>query len=223
MTPYAFVGSYDRCSRAACLLYYTGEAATAARMSGISYEMSCGQRCSARPTRRPRRRWRPTVRTWLPDGAGRTDGQSVGRDAGLTSGTFYGNLQRYFWDAGLRPAGVHIFRHTAAKLRRDAGESIEDVSRFLDYSSLAATTDRRRLAGGSGLGEGGEGARYFVTSQRALASNTVLCTMNSVSGRALTCGGRQPHLSRSSAPLTGSRFASTCVTDSPITPPTQRP
>jgi hypothetical protein len=29
---------------------------------------------------------------------------------------------------------------SAAKLRRDVGESVEDVSRFLDHSSLAVTT-----------------------------------------------------------------------------------
>jgi site-specific recombinase XerD len=67
---------------------------------------------------------------------------------GITSGTFYGNLQRYFRKAGITPAGVHIFRHTAAKLRRDAGETVEDVSRFLDHSSLAVTTVYlRRLEG----------------------------------------------------------------------------
>jgi integrase/recombinase XerC len=59
---------------------------------------------------------------------------------GITSGTFYGNLRRYFRKAGLPPAGVHILRHAAAKLRRDVGESIEDISRFLDHSSLAVTT-----------------------------------------------------------------------------------
>ena len=59
---------------------------------------------------------------------------------GITSGTFYGNLRRYFRAAGLPPSGVHIFRHSAAKLRREAGESIEDVSRFLDHSPLAVTT-----------------------------------------------------------------------------------
>jgi integrase len=43
---------------------------------------------------------------------------------------------------------VHVLRHTAANLRRDAGESIEDVSRFLDHSSLAVTTVYlRRLEG----------------------------------------------------------------------------
>jgi site-specific recombinase XerD len=61
-------------------------------------------------------------------------------ERGITSGTFYGNLRRYFKAAGLRPAGVHIFRHSAAKLRRDAGESVEQVSRFLDHSSLAVTS-----------------------------------------------------------------------------------
>ena len=69
---------------------------------------------------------------------------------GITSGTFYTNLRRYLKKAGLPPAGVHIFRHSAAKLRRDAGESIEDVSRFLDHSSLATTTTYlRRLEGRS--------------------------------------------------------------------------
>ena len=67
---------------------------------------------------------------------------------GITSGTFYTNLRRYLKKAGLPLAGVHIFRHSAAKLRRDAGESIEEVSRFLDHSNLATTTTYlRRLEG----------------------------------------------------------------------------
>ena len=67
---------------------------------------------------------------------------------GKTSGSFYANLRRYLAKAGLPPAGVHILRHTAAKLRRDAGESVEDVIRFLDHSSLAVTTVYlRRLEG----------------------------------------------------------------------------
>jgi integrase len=50
--------------------------------------------------------------------------------------------------AELPLAGVHVFRHSAAKLRRDVGESIEDVGRFLDHSSLAVTTVYlRRLEG----------------------------------------------------------------------------
>ena len=67
---------------------------------------------------------------------------------GITSGTFYTNLRRYLKAASLPPAGVHIFRHSAAKLRRDVGDPIEDVSRFLDHSNLATTTTYlRRLEG----------------------------------------------------------------------------
>jgi integrase len=65
--------------------------------------------------------------------------QSTG-GLGLTSGSFYGRFRRYLKAAGLPASGLHVLRHTAAKLRRDAGESIEDVSRFLDHSSLAVTT-----------------------------------------------------------------------------------
>lgn len=80
---------------------------------------------------------------WPTDHAGRAE-----QGLGVTSGTFYANLRRYLKAAGLPAAGVHILRHSAAKLRRDAGESIEDVSRFLDHSSLAVTTTYlRRLEG----------------------------------------------------------------------------
>jgi site-specific recombinase XerD len=66
----------------------------------------------------------------------------------ITSGIFYTNLRCYLTRAGLPLAGVHIFRHSAAKLRRDVGESVEEVSRFLDHSSLAVTTTYlRRLEG----------------------------------------------------------------------------
>ncbi len=58
----------------------------------------------------------------------------------VTSSTFYANFRRYLAKAGLPPSGVHITRHTAARLRRDAGDSIEDVSRFLDHTSLGTTT-----------------------------------------------------------------------------------
>jgi site-specific recombinase XerD len=67
---------------------------------------------------------------------------------GISSGTFYGRFQRYLWSAGLTPTGLHVLRHTAAKLRRDAGETVEQVSAFLDHSSLAVTTVYlRRLEG----------------------------------------------------------------------------
>jgi site-specific recombinase XerD len=68
--------------------------------------------------------------------------------AGITSGTLYLRFHKYLTAAGLSPTGLHVLRHTAAKLRRDAGESIEAVSQFLDHSSLAVTTVYlRRLEG----------------------------------------------------------------------------
>lgn len=67
---------------------------------------------------------------------------------GVAGATFYNRWRRYQAEAGFRPAGVHIMRHTAAKLRRDAGETVESVSQFLDHSSLAVTTTYlRRLEG----------------------------------------------------------------------------
>lgn len=68
--------------------------------------------------------------------------------AGVTGSTFYARFRRYLAAAGLAPTGIHVLRHSAAKLRRDAGESIEDVSQFLDHSSLAVTSVYlRRLEG----------------------------------------------------------------------------
>jgi integrase len=67
---------------------------------------------------------------------------------GLSGSTFYARFRRYLIVAGLQPTGLHILRHSAAKLRRDAGESVETVSSFLDHSSLAVTTTYlRRLEG----------------------------------------------------------------------------
>jgi integrase/recombinase XerC len=67
---------------------------------------------------------------------------------GVTSSTFYARFRRYLRAAGLAPTGLHILRHSAAKLRRDAGASIEAVSSFLDHSSLAVTSIYlRRLEG----------------------------------------------------------------------------
>ena len=67
---------------------------------------------------------------------------------GITSSTFYNRFRRYLRAAGLAPTGLHILRHSAAKLRRDAGATIEAVSSFLDHSSLAVTSVYlRRLEG----------------------------------------------------------------------------
>jgi integrase/recombinase XerC len=74
--------------------------------------------------------------------------QAGAGERGVTSGTFYARFRRYLRQASLPPSGIHVLRHTSAKLRRDAGESIEAVSSFLDHSSLAVTTVYlRRLEG----------------------------------------------------------------------------
>ncbi len=67
---------------------------------------------------------------------------------GVTGSTYYSRFRRHLKAAGLPPSGLHLLRHTAAKLRRDAGASIEAVSSFLDHSSLAVTSVYlRRLEG----------------------------------------------------------------------------
>jgi integrase/recombinase XerC len=74
--------------------------------------------------------------------------QAAARPDGVTSGTVYARFRRYLRAAGMPPTGLHIWRHTAAKLRRDAGETIEQVSSFLDHSSLQVTSVYlRRLEG----------------------------------------------------------------------------
>ena len=81
--------------------------------------------------------------------------QAGAGDRGVTSATFYNRLRRYQRAAGVGGSGVHILRHSAAKRRRDAGESIEQVSAFLDHSSLAVTTIYlRRLEGQEDVGWG---------------------------------------------------------------------
>lgn len=56
-----------------------------------------------------------------------------------TPQAFYANLKRYGQRAGLGEVYPHALRHTAAKLRRDAGESIEQVSAFLGHRNIATT------------------------------------------------------------------------------------
>jgi site-specific recombinase XerD len=66
----------------------------------------------------------------------------------ISDSAFYGRFRRYLSEAGLPASGLHVLRHTSAKLRRDAGESVESVSSFLDHSSLAVTSVYlRRLEG----------------------------------------------------------------------------
>lgn len=74
--------------------------------------------------------------------------QASAPSTGVSGPVFYGRFRRYLREAGLPLSGIHVLRHSAAKLRRDAGESIESVSQFLDHSSLAVTTTYlRRLEG----------------------------------------------------------------------------
>lgn len=81
----------------------------------------------------------------------------------VASATFYQRFRRYLRAAGLPASGLHVLRHTAAKLRRDAGEPIEAVSAFLDHSSLGVTTTYlRRLEGET------DGAWARVADQLAL-------------------------------------------------------
>ena len=53
---------------------------------------------------------------------------------------FYKNLARYATRAGLPHVSPHVLRHSAAKLRRDTGSSIEDVQRLLGHASMATTS-----------------------------------------------------------------------------------
>jgi integrase len=62
--------------------------------------------------------------------------------------SFYARFRRHLATAGLAPTGIHVLRHTATKLRRDAGASIESISQFLHHSSLAVPNGcLRRLEG----------------------------------------------------------------------------
>lgn len=94
--------------------------------------------------------WGKSLATMAPDHSlwPTSGGERAEQGLGVTSGTFYANLRRYLKKAGLPPSGVHILRHSAAKLRRDAGDSVEAVSAFLDHSSLQVTSVYlRRLEG----------------------------------------------------------------------------
>jgi site-specific recombinase XerD len=50
------------------------------------------------------------------------------------------NLKRYAKRAGLEGVSPHVLRHSAAKLRRESGSSIEDIGTFLGHRSLHTTS-----------------------------------------------------------------------------------
>ncbi len=59
---------------------------------------------------------------------------------------FYASLRRYAASAGLAGVCPHVLRHMAAKLRRHAGASVEEVSALLGHASIATTaTYLRRI------------------------------------------------------------------------------
>lgn len=58
----------------------------------------------------------------------------------ISSHGFYKNLKAYAERAGLKNVTPHVLRHSAAKLRRDTGASIEAVGSFLGHRSLHTTS-----------------------------------------------------------------------------------
>jgi integrase/recombinase XerD len=57
----------------------------------------------------------------------------------IADSTLYAHLRRYGEAAGLGSVSPHVLRHTAAKLRRQAGATIEEVSSLLGHTSIATT------------------------------------------------------------------------------------
>lgn len=57
----------------------------------------------------------------------------------ISSTTLYDNLRRYGRRIGRDDLTVHTLRHSAAKLRRRAGASLEEVQALLGHASIATT------------------------------------------------------------------------------------
>lgn len=57
----------------------------------------------------------------------------------ISSTGLYESIRRYGKQIGIDDLAVHSLRHTAAKLRRRAGASLEDVQELLGHSSIATT------------------------------------------------------------------------------------
>ncbi len=127
---------------------------------------------------------------------------------GVSSATFYNRFRGYLQKAGLPPSGVHVLRHTAAKLRRDVGESVESVSQFLDHSSLAVTTTYlRRLEGQRDAAWHGVASVIGVRYRRELA-RLPGPHRSTLPNRALTSTRlRSVHTSRFNSPSAGGRLA----------------
>jgi site-specific recombinase XerD len=61
------------------------------------------------------------------------------RPFSVSDSTWYAHLRRYAAVAGLAGVSPHVLRHTAAKLRREGGASIEAVCGLLGHRSIATT------------------------------------------------------------------------------------
>jgi integrase len=57
----------------------------------------------------------------------------------ISSTGLYEAIRRYGEQIGIDDLAIHSLRHTAAKLRRRAGASLEDVQELLGHSSIATT------------------------------------------------------------------------------------
>lgn len=57
----------------------------------------------------------------------------------VSAATFYDNLARYAQRAGIDKISPHALRHSAAKLRRQSGATIEDVQTLLGHKSISTT------------------------------------------------------------------------------------
>lgn len=79
---------------------------------------------------------------------------------------FSANLRRYAKKAGLEGVTPHTLRHSAAKLRRETGASIEDVGTFLGHRSLHTTSIYlRQLEGESDPGWHGVAAALGIDGE----------------------------------------------------------
>jgi len=79
----------------------------------------------------------PNVKRKLPS----PDRRGAGGEVHLSSQMVGRLLKKYIRLAGLNPQGitVHTLRHTAAMLRKEAGDDLQSISSFLAHSSLAVT------------------------------------------------------------------------------------
>lgn len=71
----------------------------------------------------------------------------------VSSAAFCANLRRYARRARLIGVTPHVLRHSAAKLRQDTGETLEQVSALLGHRNLSTTsTHLARLEGDEDAG-----------------------------------------------------------------------